>query len=173
MKNRYFIDGDIVRLILERRNGSPIETLIDLADLEKVAAYHGKWYPVWRKNTNSFYAIGNIKKDNGKYTTIYLHRYLMDESEEMHIDHINHDTLDNRRRTNLRALPVKLNTKNRIKANKNTSTGVRNVSYEKRSQKYVVQLQIEGKNTCFGRFNTLEEAKVCAERNRAKYYKFQ
>jgi len=44
------------------------------------------------------------------------------------------------------------------------------VSFDKSGNKYIVQLQINGKNTIFGRFKDLEEARKCAEENRKKYY---
>lgn len=45
---------------------------------------------------------------------IYLHRFLMDSPEGLIVDHINHQTLDNRRE-NLRVVTHSENMKNRIK----------------------------------------------------------
>ena len=90
-------------------------------------------------------------------------------STENHIDHINHNTLDDRK-SNLRELTVEQNSRYREGKNKNNKSGYRNVSWD--GYKWVVQLQVNGKNTCLGRFpkDQLEEAGKFAEEMRKKYY---
>jgi hypothetical protein len=85
------------------------------------------------------------------------------------VDHLNHNTLDNRKH-NLRIVSIDENNRNRRGANRNTSTGVRNVSYSKTDNKYIVQLQVNGKNTVFGRFDSLEEAAELANIKRKEIY---
>lgn len=87
------------------------------------------------------------------------------------VDHINHDTLDNRKE-NLRAVESQANTRNRSGRNSNNVTGYRNVMYHKERKKtpYHVQLQINGKNTILGRFSDVDEAGKFAEEMRQKYY---
>jgi hypothetical protein len=86
------------------------------------------------------------------------------------VDHIiPKNTLDNRK-CNLRVVTKRSNTVNRKGANKNNKTGVRNVSYIESEGLYYVQFQIKGKNTLFGKFANLEDAKKCAEENREKVY---
>jgi hypothetical protein len=59
------------------------------------------------------------------------------------VDHINHDTLDNRKR-NLRITTNDKNTQNRKGANSNSSTGVRNVNWGYKRSEYWVQFQKNG-----------------------------
>ena len=62
------------------------------------------------------------------------------------------------------------NLKNRKGRNSNNKSGYRNVSWD--GYKWIVQLQVNGKNTCLGRFpeNELEQAGKFAEEMRQKYY---
>lgn len=69
-------------------------TIVSSNDFLKVNRY--KWYAHISKGTGRKhgqpYARANI---NGK--KVYLHRFLTDPDEDMHVDHKNHQTLDNRR----------------------------------------------------------------------------
>lgn len=73
--------------------------LIDEADLPLVSTR--KWYASKTKWGN-FYAVTN---------GVLLHRFLMNPPDGFEVDHINHDTLDNRR-SNLRCVTHKENMRN-------------------------------------------------------------
>lgn len=103
-----------------------------------------------------------------KYKTIYMHQLIMGVEGYTYIDHGNHNTLDNRKE-NLKITTNDINTKNRRDKNKNNTSGYRNVSLVK--GKYIVQLQIDGKNTVLGSFDDVHEAGKRAEEMRSKYYK--
>lgn len=85
------------------------------------------------------------------------------------VDHINHNTLDNRR-SNLRVTIDDYNLKHRRSKNKNNSSGYRNVTFNKSTGKWLVQLQINGKNTRLGEFEDVHEAGKYAEKMRKIYY---
>ena len=91
----------------------------------------------------------------------------MDCPEGMFVDHINHDTLDNRR-SNLRLINTKNNNRNRKGANCNNKSGYRNVCWVQ--GKWQVQLMVDGKNASLGRFTDLHKAADFAEEMRQKYY---
>lgn len=57
----------------------------------------------------------------------YMHRVITGAPKGMVVDHLNHDTLDNRR-TNLRVGGQRENGLNRLGANKNSTTGVLGVN---------------------------------------------
>lgn len=67
---------------------------VDLDDFERVDKFN--WYADYCKNTKGFYAKGY---DNKK--RIKMHRLIMNTPNDLVVDHINHDTLDNRKK-NLR-----------------------------------------------------------------------
>jgi hypothetical protein len=174
MKNKYIIDGDITYIILEKRNGEILTAKIDTKDLDKLKDFKYKWFAGYAKNTGTYYAQATVYlgiiDGKPKYTTISMQKYLMDSKDGEEIDHINHDTLDNRR-SNLKVITTQKNSLNRKGANKNSKTGIRNVIWSERDKKYIVQLQINGKNTVIGMFDNIEDAAKCAEEGRQKYYK--
>lgn len=98
------------------------EVIVDKNDLEKVRKY--RWYAT-PNSMGSYYAMA---KEGNK--TIYMHRYLIDAPEGMFVDHINHNTLDNRR-TNLRVVTHQENDTNRNGAYNTSKTGIRGVSVHK------------------------------------------
>jgi len=176
IKNQYKIVGDTVIIYLKKRNGEILEGLIDLEDFEKVNKLNVTYFAAWDEDIQSYYIrytkyLGMI---NGQFknTTKLLHRIIMDAEKNDYVDHKTHNTLDNRK-NNLKKTSCKNNTQNRLGANKNTSTGVRNVSWAKSLNRYLVQFQVDGKNTCFGRFKEedFNKAVELAEKLRNEIYK--
>lgn len=53
---------------------------------------------------------------------------------------------------------------------KNNTSGIKGVTYEKSSGKWVVQIRINGKNKKIGRYDCLELAGFIAEESRRKYH---
>lgn len=91
--------------------------------------------------------MGTDANGKGINKCIRLHKYILgikDKSCKIHVDHINHDTLDCRR-FNLRVTKARDNLANRKGANKNSNTGVRNVNYIKSCDEYWVQIMRNGK----------------------------
>lgn len=88
---------------------NPIETIIDLADLEKAETINGYWSPRFSCSNMSYYVQGWTTE--GKL--VQLHRHLFEEIPEgLVVDHINHEPLDNRRSCNLRIVTQKENLAN-------------------------------------------------------------
>lgn len=171
--NEYKIIGDTAIIYLKKRDGRIYETYIDTEDLDMLKELDYSWNEKYIKSLNLHYAgateyLGTI---NGKRKekTHYLHKVIMNNSSKSRIDHINHNTLDNRK-SNLRLISVDKNAMNRKSKNKNNSTGYRNVSWSNNEQKFIVQLQVNGKNTQLGKFEDLQQAAIYAEVMRKKYY---
>lgn len=175
MKNNYEVRGDVTAIFLKNRKGEEYETLIDTEDFERVKEQNLSWHLKWDKKLEQYYCKATkylgIVDGKAKYQTVHLHALIVDFKMQ-HIDHINHDTLDNRK-SNLLDTTAQSNLFNRNGANKNTTTGVRNVSYLKKDKKFLVQFQINRKNVLFGRFDRLEDAVECAEKYRKKFNKAQ
>ena len=174
--NNYIIDeeNNIAKLELNRVKGDNFWVTIDLDDLEKVINYPYTWFAKYSATVGKFYAASSeYRPELKKARTVLMHQFIMgveNSTREVNVDHINHDTLDNRKE-NLRVTNVTDNCKNRrlSKANK---SGYRNVCWDKREQMWMVQLQVDGKNTCLGKFpkDKLDEAGSFAKEMRAKYY---
>lgn len=176
MRNEYRIEDDVVYIQLYRRKENIyVETMVDLDDLDKLLSLDVTWYPVWIEQRKTYLVkatqyLGSPEKKKPKYSTFTIHRFLTDAPQGTLVDHKNHNTLDNRQSENLRVVTPQQNSINRKGANFNSTTGVRNVTIDKSSNKFIVQLQVNGRNTQFGRFDTLEEAKERAESVRKRLY---
>lgn len=175
MRNRYSIneENNEVTIYLTNRKGEQFETFINIEDFDKANSRDGTYFASFRSDVLQYYCCitnycGQID-GIAKYKTEYLHRIIFDiQDTKIRIDHEDHDSLNNRR-SNLRVSNDLLNIKNRKGANKNNiSTGVRNVCYYK--GKYLVQIQVDGKNKCLGKFDDIEEARIFAEEMRKKHY---
>lgn len=111
------------------------EAIVSEQDFEELS----RW--LWRYH-NDGYAC-RMERINGKIKTIYMHRQIMNPSDDLHIDHINHDRLDNRRE-NLRICTNAENRRNQRRSKANTS-GYKGVTWDKKFDKWKAQIGFEGK----------------------------
>lgn len=168
--NEYEIRGDTTVIFMPMKTGEILETLIDTEDLEKVRKTNLIWHGVWDIYSESYYAKATAYKQ--KPSTVSLHRIIMGVTEKhIKVDHENYDTLDNRK-YNLRVTIQDKNLKHRNGKNSNNTSGYRNVFWNKKDERWIVQLQVKSKNKILGRFkfNELEKAGEFAEEMRLKYY---
>ncbi|NFT30668.1 hypothetical protein FDF40_04150 [Clostridium sporogenes] len=115
-------------------------TIIDIEDVDKVKKYK------WHLNDNGYVRSRSINT--------YIHRFLLNAVLD-DVDHINHDTLDNRK-GNLRECSHSDNNKNSVKVNSNT--GIRGVYYSKNNNKYYSSIHSNGKRYATEFCETLSEA---------------
>ena len=141
--------------------------LVDDEDYEELNKY--KWHAAWAPSTKSFYAARNSKQiNNSKRNTIYMHKELLSPAKGMQVDHINHDTLDNRR-GNLRIATLSENRANsRIQAN--STSGYKGVTWNLRNNKWWSQIVVNCKHEYLGSFTCLMKAAAAYNRAAAKYH---
>lgn len=120
-------------------------TLISNEDVEKVKL--GQWVACYDKTINGYYIRGRVGKQQ-----IQLHRYITNCPKYLQVDHINRNTLDNRRE-NLRTCTNQENSTNR--KNGILQKDMAGIYYNKRLKKYC--LFIYGRH--IGVYKTVEEAK--------------
>ena len=112
MKNEFEIIGDITIIHIDYLDRK-LKTFIDTADLELVSSFTGKWGVVKQQGyKEKFYVIGASK---GKQ--MFMHRLIMNFPEGLDVDHINDDSLNNRRLTNLQAITRSENVKKQDRSN--------------------------------------------------------
>jgi hypothetical protein len=174
IRNIYTIVDKIAYLHITRRNGDKFDIPMNANDLDKLEKVDRSVHVSWHSAIQGYYAevcdyLGTFD-GKPKYKTLLLHRILTEADKNTHVDHINHDTLDNRKE-NLRVTEVKDNLTHRKSRNSNNKSGYRNVSWNSYYGKWVVQLQIDGKNTILDYFDDVHEAGKFAEEMRLKYYK--
>lgn len=122
--------------------------LVDDEDFEELSKY--KWY----------YSCGYARRTGPRprQERIYMHRTIMNPPKDKLIDHINHDTLDNRK-NNLRISTKSTNGMNRGK-NKNNSSGYKGVHFKKDKNKWCARITIERKIIFLGYFNNPLDASL-------------
>ncbi|AYO30638.1 hypothetical protein D2962_08375 [Biomaibacter acetigenes] len=129
---------------------------------------HNKWFAKWDEHTKSFYAVSNFKRSDGKWTLNPMHRYLIDAPKGMYVDHINHDTLDNRI-SNLRIVTGSGNAQNKKGALSNSKTGIRGVWWNKKDKCWRAKV-IKNRTTVFEKnFKNIEEAEKAVREARKKF----
>lgn len=133
---------------------------IDKEDLNKIKPY------TWSINDNG-YLRANIKGKN-----IRMHRFildLVDYDKNLIIDHINHNTYDNRK-INLRIATSTQNTCN-TSLRRNNKSGVTGVSWDNRCKKWEAKISIKKKYTHIGYFENFDDAVKARKEAEEKYYK--
>lgn len=155
--NNYRFLEDYVEIDLENKYGEVIAvTLIDLEDLDIVKNY--RWC----------YSNGYCEGSHGRSTNIRLNRLVMNASDDYVVDHINGDTLDNRK-SNLRICTQGENSRNN-KLSKRNKSGYKGVIYREKYKSYMVYITINKKRLYLGHYKTLEEAIEVRRKAEEKYF---
>lgn len=159
MKNEYEIIGDTT-IIYVRYKVFYLKVYIDTDDLEKVKMYSGTWFAGYDGSGNRYYIHGKDRR-GGENKTILLHRYIMDCPEGKVVDHMDRNSLNNKR-GNLRIVTPGENMQNR-KIQKNNTSGARGVSWYKKTGQWRVQICVEGKMKLLGLYDHFDDAVAVAK----------
>ncbi|WP_157261050.1 HNH endonuclease [Paenibacillus wynnii] len=171
LKNKFWIRGNVTEIILNSPKFGRMVTFISTENLEMVQSYEGTWYANWSPITKSFYCAGRVILPNGKISVMYLHRWVTKCPKDMVVDHFNNNTLDNLD-SNLRVTTRSGNQQNRGRNQKNNTSGMRGVSQDKQSGKWVAHLGVNGTKLRLGLYKSKEEAEQAVKRGRAKHMPF-
>lgn len=118
--------------------------LVDFDDFEKLK---GRRWSANKDKGGCFYAVEH-KKIKGKKIMNQMHREIVGAKSNEIVDHINHNTLDNRKE-NLRACSVSENHMNRKKLSGSTSR-FKGVYFKKSISKFVARIYKNYKTTELG-----------------------
>jgi len=132
----------------------PENVLVDDIDRPMLEAM-GKWY------VNRGYCIKKTSRKLGKRKNLQMHRVIMCPPDDMFIDHINGNTLDNRR-CNLRIVTTQQNAFNRL--------GAKGCRWDEKRKKFYASIGIGGKYFNLGRYDTKEEARAAYEAAKARLH---
>jgi len=125
--------------------------IVNDEDFEELSKH--KWSAYWDKKAKAFYAGRHLNEEIGRPVQ-YLHRQVLNLQPRGGgcVDHINHNTLDNRR-SNLRLTTNRGNHENRKKHSIH-GIGIRKLD----SGRFVARTWVGKKNVYIGSFDTKEEA---------------
>lgn len=105
----------------------------------------------WKWTLEKRYAVRKVKNK-----AIYMHRLVAKPSDGLEVDHINGNSLDNRK-TNLRVCTHKQNCQNTKKQSNNTS-GYKGVSFNKGKNKWKAYINIDRRQVFLGYHNEIKDA---------------
>jgi hypothetical protein len=142
------IIGDVARVEVSL---SGAYTIIDASDYDLVAGI--KWC----------ISKGGVRNTLGQA----LHRAILSCPTSLRVDHINGDTLDNRR-SNLRIVDAAQNGWNRTRKNANNTSGFPGVSRNRNN--WAAYINIRGKRVILGTFPTKESAAAARRSAELQYF---
>ena len=160
--NEYIDRGDGTSYIVfydKAGNRKPKMGLVDNEDIPVLSKR------VWAISSAG-YAFSS-EKGNKNHKDL-LHRMVMQVEDGVLVDHINHETLDNRK-CNLRKCTRSQNYMNEGLSVRNTS-GVRGVSYNKLRNKWIAQISLKGICHIQNKYDTFEEAVKERKRLEKEYF---
>ena len=148
-KNNFAHLKDGTTLVHLTRNKTCILNTSDWETLK-----HRTWHAAG--HVDLLYACSNQYSEGKVRKPIRMHREIMRPPEGMVVDHINHNTLDNRR-CNLRICTPRQNTFNQYRKY-TTEPKRKGVYFFRRTGRWYSQISLNGVNTYLGYFDTAEEA---------------
>ena len=132
--------------------------IVDDADAELVGRY--QWYAHWNPYTRSFYARTNAPVPGGGQMTLRMHRLILGASSGQIVDHINHDTLDNRR-SNLRLATRIGNSRNVRGPRRDNRSGY--IGVRRMGKRWQARARVSGTLHHLGTFDTPEDAAIARD----------
>jgi hypothetical protein len=137
--------------------------LVDDEDAPRIGAH--KWYALKAKNHH--YAVRETGKSEGK-RFVYMARVIMNCQPPLQVDHIDGNTLDNRK-SNLRICTSAENNWN-CGARRRNKSGLKGVTTMGCGGKWRAEIQVSYKRIYLGRFNTPEAAGRAYDEAAMKYH---
>lgn len=125
--------------------------VVDEADFESLSAFKWNACPCGP----NFYARRNTRI-NGKHGSVYMHRQIMSAPRGVEVDHVNHNSLDNRR-DNLRLATRAQNSANVSRLAKNSS-GFKGVHWNEEKRAWCATITHNKKRVFLGLFKDKQDA---------------
>jgi len=147
--------------------GEGIWTILDEEDYYRLRSFKWIVHGSGRSGEN-LYAVRFKLVEPYKTTLVSMHREIMKPTDNRFVDHINCNSLDNRR-SNLRFVTRTQNGQNRRKK-KNTTSRFVGVNFSKPESKWRCRISYQGKRIQLGRFASEIAAARAYDQAAKKYY---
>ena len=145
--------GNVVKIIIEKRDGTIYECLVNKYIYEYYRLDLYRWCIGCRG-----YVVTYITGKDGKQTPLLLHRLIKECPKDLFVDHISRNKLDNRLE-NLRIVTNQQNCMNQNK-NSNNSSGIKGVYWAEQANKWYSQIKINYKLYHLGYYEKIFDATV-------------
>lgn len=165
MKNAFKITGPTCSMTVSSERFGQFEFLFDVEDLPRISVFD--WHI--HKNGKNFYAGSNLRSYPTAPGAILLHR-LITSFEWPIVDHVNNNSLDNRK-INLRRASIKENCRNGVSLD--LSSGYKGVQLSRdtrRAKPFSAKIKVDGKYQYLGRFATAQEGALAYNEAAVKYF---
>ena len=162
MKNEYTLSEDGKTAYVKLTQGQI--AIIDAEDLERIG--ERRWYAAWNPSRQSYTATSTTCTPGKSNTTVYMHRIIMNAKEGEFVDHINGDSLLDKK-SNLRICTPAENARNLPKSSRNTS-GTKGLT--KRNGKWIASIRMDGKLKHIGSYDFYEDALTARKDYEQKCY---
>jgi hypothetical protein len=129
--------------------------------------YLNQWKWCVNNCNGKLYAVRSLSIPK-KRKIIYMHRFIVKNDSEMHTDHCNGNTLDNRK-INLRICTNSQNLMNQ-KIHKNNKSGYKGIYFNKRTNRFDVYISIDKKQRRVGVYKDVKDAIKNYNEAAIKYY---
>lgn len=137
-------------------------TLVDVSDFDWLKQW--KWHACIAPSNSKVYAQRSIKGADEQWHTVGMHRIILNATPGFDVDHINGNTLDNRR-ANLRLCTRSENMRNRLKPKFSRShSRYKGVSRFKDCKGWFAQIEKDQQNHYLGSFADEIEAALAYDK---------
>jgi hypothetical protein len=149
------------------RMAQPRYAIVDPEDYERLNKY--EWEARRARNT-PFYAARQARHPTErKFTLIFMQREIIKVGEGLLTDHINHNSLDNRK-ANLRPATYTQSNRNRRKFSGQSNSKYKGVYWKKNINKWVAQIGVNKKVIHLGCFKKEIDAARAYDEGAKKYH---
>lgn len=130
--------------------------IVDAEDYEWLSTY--TWWAQYDPSIDNYYVRTQVKRASKDWPCIPMHRMIMglEQGDSRVVDHVNRNTLDNRR-SNLRIATRWENALNKGITSRNTS-GYKGVQWRKARSRWIALIRVNGKLINLGSRKCKEEA---------------
>ncbi len=160
MKHKYLVEDGVVFVTVTKQDGVKFIVKFDETMLPDLVAGTSIWI-----GKNGYAYRSTWMGDKSVHEALHATIAGNTKGSGKHTDHIDGDKLNNTKE-NLRIISSSGNGQNRKSADSDSKTGIRGVSWHKKAQKWVVQIEVSSKHYYLGLFDDILEAYEYAKAGR-------